>query len=148
MEIDPIKLVFVAIAALVLLGPERLPQIAKRAGELLSTLRAQRDSLTSQISSATNLPNTAVGGFLGETLKTASTVTSLFGPTGAVGSVLQPSRMVNSVLQPQTSSSPSPATSESRQLTGSSPTTQTASSPRGAELSVSPGYTLGSPDLN
>ena len=143
MQIDPIKLAFVAIAALVLLGPERLPQVAKKAGELLNTLRSHRDSLTSQINSVTNLPSSAMGGFLGATLKTAGTVTSMFQPAGVVGSVLQPARMVNSVLQPR-----------SKATQPFSVTPRTLQDPSSAESetkqasTLNPGYTLGSPDLN
>jgi sec-independent protein translocase protein TatB len=143
LQIDPIKLAFVAIAALVLLGPERLPQVAKKAGELLNTLRSHRDSLTSQINSVTNLPSSAMGGFLGETLKTAGTVTSMFQPAGVVGSVLQPARMVNSVLQPR-----------SKATQPFSVTPRTLQDPSSAESetkqasTLNPGYTLGSPDLN
>jgi sec-independent protein translocase protein TatB len=149
MEIDPVKLAFLAIAALVLLGPERLPELAKKAGELLSKLRTHRDSLTSQINAATNLPNSAVSGFLGETLKTAGTVTSMFGPAGMVGSVLQPARMVNSVLQPSSRVPQAPPTSASAPMLGaeSSAVQQPASQPK-RELGSNPGYTLGSPDLN
>jgi sec-independent protein translocase protein TatB len=144
LQIDPIKLVFVAIAALVLLGPERLPQVAKKAGELLNALRTHRDSLTSQINSVANLPSSAMGGFLGETLKTAGTVTSMFQPAGVVGSVLQPARMVNSVLQPKSRAQQSFAESP-RTLQDSS-----VSADREARQSSTPnpGYTLGSPDLN
>ncbi|WP_298335333.1 hypothetical protein [Ferrimicrobium sp.] len=143
MEIDPIKLAFVAIAALVLLGPERLPQLAKKGGELLATLRSHRESLTNQINSVSNLPNSAVSGFLGETLKTAGTMTSMFQPAGIVGSVLQPARMVNSVLQP-TTRAPEVQTRASRTLDDAS----AATTPTARSLAPSPGYTLGSPDLN
>lgn len=144
MQIDPIKLVFVAIAALVLLGPERLPQVAKRAGELLNTLRSHRDSLTSQINSVTNLPNSAMSGFLGETLKTAGTVTSMFQPAGVVGSVLQPARMVNSVLQPQNRVPQSLAETPKTLRESAVAREQDARH----STTLNPGYTLGSPDLN
>ncbi|WP_298209517.1 twin-arginine translocase TatA/TatE family subunit [Ferrimicrobium sp.] len=147
MEIDPIKLAFVAIAALVLLGPERLPQLAKKAGELLATLRNHREALTNQINSVTNLPNSAVGGFLGETLKTAGTVTSMFQPTGMVGSVLQPARMVNSMFQPSTQAPHTP-TRVSRTLQDPSSSDGQADANAARSLAPNPGYTLGSPDLN
>jgi len=144
LQIDPIKLAFVAIAALVLLGPDRLPQVAKKAGELLNALRSHRDSLTSQINSVTNLPNSAMTGFLGETLKTAGTVTSMFQPAGIVGSALQPARMVNSVLQPR-SKAPQPFSVSPRTLQDSSvPAEHEAKQ----ASTLNPGYTLGSPDLN
>jgi Sec-independent protein translocase protein TatA len=37
---DPAKLLFIGVAALIILGPERLPQVARKAGELWSLLRS------------------------------------------------------------------------------------------------------------
>lgn len=37
---DPAKVLFIAVAALIVLGPERLPAVARRAGELWSLARS------------------------------------------------------------------------------------------------------------
>jgi hypothetical protein len=68
MEIDPTKLLFIAVAALILLGPERLPEVARRAGEFWSQLKGHRDRLTQQIGSIPGIPGAAVSNFLSESL--------------------------------------------------------------------------------
>ncbi len=53
MNVDPTKIVFVLVAALIILGPEKLPQVARRAGELWSLVRAPAEFLARQVQAVT-----------------------------------------------------------------------------------------------
>lgn len=48
LALDPLKLALVAVVALVVLGPDKLPALARRAGSLLSDLERVRAALHEQ----------------------------------------------------------------------------------------------------
>lgn len=49
LTLDPLKLALVAVVALVVLGPDKVPAIARRAGALLADLERLRSSLREQV---------------------------------------------------------------------------------------------------
>ncbi len=53
MNVDPTKIIFVLVAGLIILGPERLPQVARRAGELWALVRAPAEFLARQVQAVT-----------------------------------------------------------------------------------------------
>jgi hypothetical protein len=67
-EIDPEKILFIAAAALILLGPERLPGLAHRAGEIWSLLKGPRDYLAKEFPQLVRSPLESMGSFLSETV--------------------------------------------------------------------------------
>ncbi len=66
-DIDPEKILFIAAAALILLGPERLPGIAHRAGEIWSLLKGPRDYLAKEFPQLIRSPLEGMGNFFAET---------------------------------------------------------------------------------
>jgi sec-independent protein translocase protein TatB len=56
MSFDPTKIIFVLVVGLILLGPERLPQVARKAGELWSLLKGPTEFLNRQIRQLEKLP--------------------------------------------------------------------------------------------
>lgn len=57
LTLDPIKLLLVAVVALVVLGPDKLPAAARKASRLWAEVRALRDGLHSQLQAvAQDLP--------------------------------------------------------------------------------------------
>jgi Sec-independent protein translocase protein TatA len=48
LTVDPLKLALIAVVAVVVLGPDKLPLLARRAGSLLKDLQRFRDALQDQ----------------------------------------------------------------------------------------------------
>jgi len=141
MEIDPTKLLFIAVAALVLLGPERLPELARRAGELWSQLKGHRDRLTQQIGSIPGLPSAAVSGLLSDS----------FDPTRQLRGVIEQVRgPFDAPRAAQATSVAGSALDGSRRLdeAGASPGAPLPEEGRRRESWLPSGFAAGSPDLN
>jgi sec-independent protein translocase protein TatB len=59
-NIDPSKLLIIAVVAVILLGPDRLPQVARQVGDVWRTFNEYRHRMESQVrESMPDLPSTA-----------------------------------------------------------------------------------------
>jgi sec-independent protein translocase protein TatB len=59
-NISPEKLIVIGILALLILGPNRLPEVARQAGKLLSDLRRMSGSLQTELKGALTEPQQAL----------------------------------------------------------------------------------------
>ena len=60
LNLDPAKLLVIAVVAIILLGPDRLPQLARQVGEYWRTFNEYRHRMESQVrQSMPDLPSTA-----------------------------------------------------------------------------------------
>jgi sec-independent protein translocase protein TatB len=60
LNLDPAKLLVIAVVAVILLGPDRLPQLARQVGEYWRTFNEYRHRMESQVrQSMPDLPSTA-----------------------------------------------------------------------------------------
>jgi sec-independent protein translocase protein TatB len=60
LNLDPAKLLVIAVVAVILLGPDRLPQLARQVGEYWRTFNEYRHRMESQVrESMPDLPSTA-----------------------------------------------------------------------------------------
>lgn len=60
LNLDPAKLLIIAVVAVILLGPDRLPQLARKVGEYWRTFNDYRRRMESQVrESMPDLPSTA-----------------------------------------------------------------------------------------
>lgn len=66
LDLSPDKLMMLAVVALVVLGPNRLPQAARSMGRLLGQVRAMSSSLQSEVREALHDPEDAIGSALAE----------------------------------------------------------------------------------
>jgi len=138
MEIDPTKLLFIAVAALVLLGPERLPEVARRAGTLWSQIKGHRDRLTQQIGQIPGLPTTAVSQFLSESLDPTHQLRSVIGQVrGPIDGLRAPQRVPGSFPAVHADLPPGIAVQSS-----------SSQKEQPGRSWLPSGFTAGSPDLN
>lgn len=66
LDLSPDKIFVLAILALLVLGPNRLPQAARTAGRLIGQLRALTNSVHEEVREALHDPHEAVGTALSE----------------------------------------------------------------------------------
>ena len=66
LDLSPEKLLMLAVVALVVLGPERLPAAARTLGRFLGQLRSMSSSFQSEVREALHDPNDALAGALNE----------------------------------------------------------------------------------
>jgi len=79
---DPAKLLFIAVAALIVLGPERLPTAARKLGELWSLVRSPATYLAEhlgEVLAEAGLPRDALGMVVGSAAHVADGVARLVG---------------------------------------------------------------------
>ncbi|MHB8190061.1 MAG: Sec-independent protein translocase subunit TatA/TatB [Ferrimicrobium sp.] len=144
-ELDPTKLLFVSVAALILLGPERLPQVARRAGELWSLLRAPRDFLGHQMQDLLRTPGATVSQFLGETVGSS--------PTSTTAPVQFLRQTIGGLVTTSPATQLVPTLTSAEEPSSLIDASESNPSPRIARLSSDPtalpsGFVFGSPDLN
>ncbi len=65
-SIAPAKILVVLVVALVVLGPERLPQVAKQAGKAWGDFRRFREHLETEVKGALGEDSGSIGGALDE----------------------------------------------------------------------------------
>jgi Tat protein translocase TatB subunit len=66
MDLSPEKILVVAMIALMVLGPERLPQAARTAGKMLAEVRRLSATVQNQVTNAIAEPRDAVSQSVGE----------------------------------------------------------------------------------
>ena len=66
MNLDPEKLLTLFVIGLVVLGPQRLPQVARVLGRGFAELKKYRSMLTSEVNGLLEEPRSAMGGALSE----------------------------------------------------------------------------------
>lgn len=66
LDLSPEKLLMLAVVALVVLGPERLPGAARTLGRFMGQLRSMSSSFQSEVREALHDPNDAFSGALNE----------------------------------------------------------------------------------
>lgn len=66
LDLSPEKIFVLGIVALVVLGPNRLPQAARTLGRMLAQLRSMSASLQTEMRDALHEPNEAIGAAIAE----------------------------------------------------------------------------------
>lgn len=66
LDLSPDKIFVLAILALLVLGPNRLPQAARTAGRLIGQLRAMTNSVHEEVREALHEPHEALGSALSD----------------------------------------------------------------------------------
>ena len=66
LDLSPEKILVLGVVALVVLGPNRLPQAARTLGRLIGQLRAMSASLQSEVRDALHEPNEVFGAAIAE----------------------------------------------------------------------------------
>jgi Tat protein translocase TatB subunit len=66
LDLSPEKIFVLGIVALVVLGPNRLPQAARTLGRMLAQLRSMSASLQTEMREALHEPNEAIGAAIAE----------------------------------------------------------------------------------